>query len=119
MSFYGKWETYKVVYNLPADKIRGFSSKGVAFVEAGDKEYDLNFEFARHAGQYCDNIILVGKKQTEPIQAGLKDIGYDSEKLYVAADLSDAIAYMNTIAKSGSTVLFENDLPDLYNEKLI
>ncbi len=88
-------------------------------VEAGDKEYDLNFEFARHAGQYCDNIILVGKKQTEPIQAGLKDIGYDSEKLYVAADLSDAIAYMNTIAKSGSTVLFENDLPDLYNEKLI
>ena len=34
-------------------------------------------------------------------------------------DLNEAIAKMNEIAKSGSTVLFENDLPDLYNEKLI
>ena len=44
---------------------------------------------------------------------------YDSEKLFVAGDLKEAISIMNNLAKAGSTVLFENDLPDLYNEKLI
>ena len=88
-------------------------------VEAGDKEYDLNFEFAKKAGEHCDFIILVGEKQTKPIREGLKEMNYDEEKLFVARDLNEAIAKMNEIAKSGSTVLFENDLPDLYNEKLI
>ncbi len=88
-------------------------------VEAGDKEFDLNYEFASHAGEFCDYIILVGKKQTEPLQKGLKDAGFNEENLYVAADLNEAIAIMNNIATEGSTVLFENDLPDLYNEKLI
>jgi len=88
-------------------------------VEAGDKEYDLNFEFAKAAGEYCDYIVLVGEKQTKPIQDGLEEIGFDSEKLFIAKDLNEAVAKMNELAKEGSTVLFENDLPDLYNEKLI
>ncbi len=88
-------------------------------VEAGDSEYDLNFEFAKTAGNYCDYIILVGARQTKPIQEGLKESGYNEENLFVVQDLTEAIAKMNELAKSGSTVLFENDLPDLYNEKLI
>lgn len=52
MGFYGKWETYKVVYNLPADKIRGFSSKGVAFVEAGDKAHASSVFQEQYRGQY-------------------------------------------------------------------
>ncbi len=87
-------------------------------VEAGDSEYDLNFEFAKTAGNYCDYIILVGEKQTKPIWEGLKESGYNEEKLFIAQDLNQAISKMNEIAKKGSTVLFENDLPDLYNEKL-
>lgn len=88
-------------------------------VEAGDKEYELNCEFARCAGKFCDYIILVGEKQTKPLQKGLEEIGYSKEKLFVAADLTQALGIMNSLAKEGSTVLFENDLPDLYNEKLI
>lgn len=84
-------------------------------VEAGEKEYDLNFEFAKTAGKYCDIIILVGKKQAEPLRAGLEEMGFDNEKLYIAADLNEALTLMNSLAQSGSTVLFENDLPDLYN----
>lgn len=52
MSFYGKWETYKVVYNLPPDKIRGFSSKGVAFVEAGDKAHASSVFREQYSGEY-------------------------------------------------------------------
>ncbi|MDP4118816.1 MAG: UDP-N-acetylmuramoyl-tripeptide--D-alanyl-D-alanine ligase [Bacillota bacterium] len=87
-------------------------------VEAGEKEYELNFEFARHCGEFCDYIILVGEKQTKPIAAGLNEIGYDKDRLFISKDLNEALSIMNTLATSGSTVLFENDLPDLYNEQI-
>ena len=52
MGFYGKWETYKVVYNLPPHMIKGFSNKGVAFVEAGDKAHASAVFKEQYAGQY-------------------------------------------------------------------
>lgn len=88
-------------------------------VEAGEKEAELNREFARSCEGNCDYIILVGKKQTSAIAEGLDDIGFDKDKLFVADSLKEALSLMNTLAKDGSTVLFENDLPDLYNEKII
>ena len=88
-------------------------------VEAGEKEAELNREFARSCEGNCDYIILVGKKQTAAIAEGLDDIGFDKDKLFVADSLKEALSLMNTLAKDGSTVLFENDLPDLYNEKII
>ena len=88
-------------------------------VEAGEKEAELNREFALNCKGKCDYIILVGKKQTEAIAAGLDETGFDKERLFVTDSLSQALAVMNNLAGSGSTVLFENDLPDLYNEKLI
>ena len=52
MGFYGKWETYKVVYYLPSSKWSGFSTKGVAFVEAGDKAHASSVFKEQYAGQY-------------------------------------------------------------------
>lgn len=82
-------------------------------IELGDKEYEINFEFGRCAAKNCDYIILVGEKQTIPIKDGIKSAGYGGE-LYVAADLGAALIKMNNVASDGWTVLFENDLPDLY-----
>lgn len=82
-------------------------------VELGEKEYECNRIFGQHAAKYCDYIILVGKKQTVAIRDGLTD--FPQDKIYVASDLNDALSQMNKIATSGWTVLFENDLPDLYN----
>lgn len=82
-------------------------------VELGEKEYELNFEFGRTAAKNCDCIILVGEKQTQPIKDGITAEQYGGV-LYVAKDLGDALIKMNEIAKPGWTVLFENDLPDLY-----
>jgi len=52
MSFYGEWETYKVVYYLPSNQCSGGSSKGVAFVEAGDKAHASYVFKQQYAGQY-------------------------------------------------------------------
>jgi len=85
-------------------------------VELGAREYELNKQFGKSCAQVCDFIILVGKKQTQPLQDGLKEAVYPVEKMYVAADLNDARTKLAEIVSAGDVVLFENDLPDTYNE---
>ena len=85
-------------------------------VELGEKEYELNYELGRQLTRYCDRIILVGKKHSLPLQQGVAAENYPGEQLYVAADLNDARAQLARIVAEGDVVLFENDLPDTYNE---
>ncbi len=49
MGFYGKWETYKIVY-YPKNSIGGV--RGVAFVEAGDRGHAMYTFQQQYAGQY-------------------------------------------------------------------
>ena len=42
-------------------------------VELGKESYKLNKKFGTYMKGSCDEIILVGKKITEPIQDGLKE----------------------------------------------
>ena len=85
-------------------------------IELGESEYDCNYEFGRLAAGVCDYVILVGPDRTKPIYNGLKNLNYADEKLYVARDLNDALVKMRSLLNNGSVVLFENDLPDNYNE---
>jgi UDP-N-acetylmuramoyl-tripeptide--D-alanyl-D-alanine ligase len=85
-------------------------------IELGDKEYELNKAFGGYAADACDYVILVGEKQTKPIQDGLKEKGYPESQIYIAKHLNDGIAHLNTITEAGSIILFENDLPDNFNE---
>lgn len=82
-------------------------------VELGEKEYEYNKIFGQHAAENCDYIILVGEKQTVAIKDGLGS--FPEENLFIAKDLNDALVRMRSVAGPGWTVLFENDLPDLYN----
>jgi len=85
-------------------------------IELGPKEYELNFAFGQDCAKVCDIVILVGKTQTKPIQDGLAAASFPTEKYYVASDLNDARRYLAQVVRPGDTVLFENDLPDTYNE---
>lgn len=51
MSFYGQWETWKVVYILPPAQQKG-GIRGVAFVEAGDRAHAMQTFREQYAGQY-------------------------------------------------------------------
>ena len=46
----------------------------------------------------------------------LKDEGFNESNLFVAKNFFEGNAHLQTIAKKGDVVLFENDLPDTYNE---
>lgn len=85
-------------------------------VELGPREYQLNFEFAQAAAAVCDVIILVGREHSKPLQDGLAAANYPQAAYFVANDLNDARLYLGGIVSPGDTVLFENDLPDTYNE---
>ncbi|SDZ30216.1 UDP-N-acetylmuramoyl-tripeptide--D-alanyl-D-alanine ligase [Evansella caseinilytica] len=85
-------------------------------IELGEKEYELNKEWAMYAAAKCDYIILVGKRQTKPLQDGLKEVNYPEAQYYVAEHLNDAISHMHQVAKEKTIVLLENDLPDTFNE---
>ncbi|MDO4581139.1 MAG: UDP-N-acetylmuramoyl-tripeptide--D-alanyl-D-alanine ligase [Bacillota bacterium] len=85
-------------------------------VELGEAEYRLNYQFGRQMAAVCDQIILVGKKHSLPLQEGVRDADFPRERLFVAADLKEARRHLTTILSPGSVVLFENDLPDSYDE---
>ena len=85
-------------------------------IELGSREYELNKALAIQAAAACDYIILVGLKQTKPLQDGLQEINFPADRLYVARDLFDANRRMQSIVQAGDVVLFENDLPDTFNE---
>jgi len=84
-------------------------------IELGTKENDYNYAFGKQAAAVCDNIILVGKKQTESIAKGVLDAGFNSGRLYIADSLQDAMNHAYTVASEDrKIILLENDLPDNY-----
>ena len=64
-----------------------------------------------------DIAILVGVKRSEAIVNGLKEEKFNDMNIYVVENLDAATKKLNELSKVGDVVLFENDLPDNYNEK--
>lgn len=87
-------------------------------VELGEQEYDANKKFGSDAAQVCDLVILVGPTRTLPILEGLKTQDYPEDNIYIAKNLTDAQQHLAIRLSPGDVVLFENDLPDNYNESI-
>lgn len=85
-------------------------------IELGELEYEENKRFGAEAAKVCDLVILVGPTRTVPIKAGLKDVNYPEQQILVVNNLTDAQQHLEKRLKPGDVVLFENDLPDNYDE---
>ncbi|NLJ78008.1 MAG: UDP-N-acetylmuramoyl-tripeptide--D-alanyl-D-alanine ligase [Tissierellia bacterium] len=85
-------------------------------VELGDMEEEANREFGINMGKVCDYIILIGEKRTIPIYEGVMESGYNKDNVFVVTDLDRATLVIQKIARPGDVILFENDLPDNYDE---
>jgi UDP-N-acetylmuramoyl-tripeptide--D-alanyl-D-alanine ligase len=84
-------------------------------VELGPLEAQLNEQLGAKAAEVCDYVVLVGVERTKPLVAGLQAKNFPPEKIRVVRDLHGATIVLPTIVAAGDTVLFENDLPDLYS----
>ena len=55
-------------------------------------------------------------KRSEPIVEGLREGKFNDQNVYVVPDLNAATKKLSEISQIGDVILFENDLPDNYNE---
>jgi UDP-N-acetylmuramoyl-tripeptide--D-alanyl-D-alanine ligase len=85
-------------------------------VELGNAEDIYNQEFGAQAAKVCDYVILVGPGQTKAIYKGLINEGFSADKIRLVNSLDEANLQLRNFLRPGDTVLFENDLPDLYNK---
>ena len=87
-------------------------------IELGEKEEEYNKIFGEQIKEVADYVVLIGEKKTKPIKEGLLEKGFDKEKIIVFNDVREAYPFIEQISlKEETYALFENDLPDTYNEK--
>ncbi len=89
-------------------------------IELGDKEDQYNREFGNQIKEIAqaDYAILIGEKKTKPIKEGLLEKGFDKNKIIVFNDVREAYPFIEKLAQNNEVyALFENDLPDTFNEK--
>jgi UDP-N-acetylmuramoyl-tripeptide--D-alanyl-D-alanine ligase len=86
-------------------------------VELGTEQDARNEEFGAAAAKVCDYVILVGRNQTAAIRGGLVGAGFAEDRAMSVKNLTDGLKAMRGIVRAGDIVLFENDLPDLYDEE--
>ena len=108
----GAMQAFQVLKQFPGKRI--IVTPGM--VELGEKETEMNREFGAAMAECCDTAVLVGKKRSAAIAAGLRGKGYPEESIRVVSSLEEATGLLREIAAPGDTVLFENDLPDNYTE---
>ncbi|MEX0719774.1 MAG: UDP-N-acetylmuramoyl-tripeptide--D-alanyl-D-alanine ligase [Balneolaceae bacterium] len=86
-------------------------------VELGEIEYQENKNFGEAiAKANLDLAVLVGEERAKPIIEGILSAGGESEKVKVVNSLYEANGVVREFAKAGDIILYENDLPDVYNE---
>lgn len=62
-----------------------------------------------------DGVVLVGETLVLPVKEGYLAAGGDPEKLHILPTLEKAQALLAEVLQDGDTVLFLNDLPDIYS----
>lgn len=86
-------------------------------IELGDKEAQYNKEFGSQIAEVADYVVLIGERHTKPIYEGLIKKGFDKDHIIVYNDVREAYKFIETqVGKKDVYALFENDLPDSYNE---
>jgi len=86
-------------------------------VELGAEQDAWNEKLGAKAADVCDYVILVGTRQTASIRRGLDERGFGAERVMPVPNLNRGLEALKTIVRAGDVVLFENDLPDLYDEE--
>ena len=82
-------------------------------VELGELQAQENERFAEHAAHVADVLIIVGRLNRAPIVAGAARGDAD---VIVVDRLDEATERLSAVVRPGDVVLFENDLPDQYED---
>ncbi len=85
-------------------------------VELGSESENAHRRLAPLAARACDRIALVASGRIPSFVSGLLENGFPRENLREFNSLGEARQWLQSELRPGDVVLFENDLPDLYEE---
>lgn len=86
-------------------------------IELGELEDEENRKFGNAiAKAELDLVILVGEQRAIPIKEGIEEIASTNDHVKVVNSLFEANDIAREFASAGDVILYENDLPDVYNE---
>lgn len=86
-------------------------------IELGEIEEKENRKFGAAIGKAnLDLVILVGEERAQPILEGIRQEDTTAMNVRVVNSLFEANELVKKHAQSGDVILYENDLPDVYNE---
>jgi UDP-N-acetylmuramoyl-tripeptide--D-alanyl-D-alanine ligase len=83
-------------------------------VELGDKTDEYNEAFGANMINHVDEVILIGKNRSLPIQRGLMNSGFDMDHVHVVNSTKEAFDLIKKKATPQDSILIENDLPDAF-----
>ena len=91
-------------------------------VELGEKQYEENKRLAKISAGICDEIGFIGETNKKAWMDGLEEEGFNKDRLTLYGHRDEAMnRIFNTdkpVSSEAHLVLIENDLPDLYENKL-
>jgi len=107
-------------FAMAMEVLAAFPSRRVlvtpGLVSLGDAEDVENVRAGKRAAKAADVVILVGPKKTRSVREGLLSGGFPEASILSARSLEEVTGLMQSLLAPGDTVMFENDLPDTYNE---
>lgn len=85
-------------------------------VELGDKQAELNEEFGEYMGEgdKVDTLFIVGMTNRDAILNGLSRTDFPENEVKVVDSFAEAQQLLQPMLTPGTTVLYENDLPDSF-----
>ncbi|MCS6834448.1 MAG: UDP-N-acetylmuramoyl-tripeptide--D-alanyl-D-alanine ligase [Anaerolineae bacterium] len=83
-------------------------------VELGHLHDQENHKLGVLLTQHASDILLIGHKQTTPIQQGIASTTFPRERVIVFESIREALDWYKSHLSAGDTILFMNDLPDTY-----
>lgn len=83
-------------------------------VELGDKHDEEHASLGRLAAQHCDVILVVTPERIPTFLEGVSASNNGNTTVMTFSKQADAEAWVNSHWQAGDVILFENNLPDLY-----
>jgi UDP-N-acetylmuramoyl-tripeptide--D-alanyl-D-alanine ligase len=86
-------------------------------VELGEIQEAENRRLAGLAALICDQVVVVGDTNAKALLEGLRAGGASPERIRHFAHREQARAYLEETLTAGDVILWENDLPDIYEDQ--
>jgi UDP-N-acetylmuramoyl-tripeptide--D-alanyl-D-alanine ligase len=106
-------------FNCAIDALSLFDGRKIivtpGVVELGENQYAVNYKIGQILATSCDKLVISAKYNAEALINGFSDAGGNKDNIAYKPNFIDAKKYVGEILTAGDVVLFENDLPDIYN----